>query len=145
MKRYIKSAQDFPTIFYRVTIDQAKEAIEDSDLNIFLKAAFDYYEWQCLDIEHGLHGSEVNNNILYLCDTNGDDILVDGREVDPISALDYYDIDELANYVKDATPNIIVDFLNEDTITEFDVDVIGTKLIEDGTPFTVAVEAYNEL
>ena len=111
--------------------------------NIWMWAAFDNEGFDCLDI-NSLYGSAIIGDTLFLCETNGVEIEVDGEQVDPESALEDYPISALSKYIKDVTNKAIEKNIDEYVIKGFKYDKWAPDLIKK-YDFTDMVDDYLEL
>lgn len=134
----INAASDPGTIFYRITEDQVEDL--DGD-NLFIKEAFNMYGFNAFDLST-LYGSIVEDNVLYLCKTDGQYITVEGEEVDPEEALSQYGVAACSSYIQDGTPDIIRRNLSGYELNKeyIDVDEIALSLLQAGHHFREIVE-----
>ena len=130
------------TIFYRVTLDLAKDIMWD--LHKILYGALCVEGWNCVDLTY-LPGSDIIDDDLYLCVTDGTEINMDGEDIDPEEALNQYSIMELAAYVMDADAEVVRKHLTEYEISKYDIDDVAEYLIKDEVHFTDMVQDYNEI
>lgn len=149
MKKYVKAAkQKFSngTKFYKVTIDDVIKYLEDKNANVWVIESFKQLGWDAINWDKGLFGSSIISNVLYICDTDGNDIYLNGKAVDPEAALEEYTPDELSKFISDATPDIVNRYITEYEIMipEFDKwaldmlkdsDMSFTKMCKDATEF----------
>ena len=148
LKRYIRSAEDAvedvveaKTTYYRVTVKDLLDYFKDK--NVWMWAAFDNEGFDCLDIK-SLYGSAIIGDTLFLCETNGVEIEVDGEQVDPETALEDYSISALSKYIKDVTDKAIEKNIDEYVIKGFKYDKWAPDLIKK-YDFTDMVDDYLEL
>lgn len=148
MKIYIRadSSESAKTTFYKVNLDDVISYYENK--NAWIYAAFKYEGFDCLNIKD-MYGSKIIDDTLYLCVTNGVDIDVNGESVDPEEALDKYSIDDLSEYIKDATDKVIRDELDDAVIKDLDNNDKYTEwaleLLNSGFSFVDLVDSYNEI
>lgn len=137
----IQAAETLGTHFYRITIDQAKDALN----NIISDWEFDNVGWDALNIDKNYPGSEIINGDLYVCSTDGQDIQVGDDMVDPEIALSFYTLDELENYIEDATEEICHRYITPyEIIDQINIDDVAWELMNDYT-FMQIVDAAKEL
>ena len=130
------------TVFYKVTLASAINALIDQ--NIWLYCSFIYDEFNCLDIDN-MYGSKVIDSTLYLCVTDGEDILVKGASTNPEDALEKYSIEDLSSYIEDATPEIIRNYIDEYAIKKPQYDKWVPIILSNGYKFTDIVNDYIKL
>lgn len=96
------------TTYYKVTESDLVEAVEGG--NIWLSYIIESKGFDAIDID-SLYGSNIIDGELYICDTDGQDIYVDGEPVDPESALFDYaeELELLSDYIVDASLKDIYD------------------------------------
>lgn len=129
------------TAFYQVTADDALEALSQSGGNKFSMQAFKDNGWDAVNIDD-MYGSRIINDVLYICQTDGEEIVVGSALVDPEEALDEFDLDELAEYIHRTTPRVILQFLSPYDIIIDDVDNLALELLESGESFKTLVDNY---
>lgn len=142
MMKYIKANMDSETTFYKITLNDLKQAF--SNENAWLLASINNLGFRAIDID-SLIGSRVIDNVLYLCVTNGVDIDVNGKQADPEDALFQYNLDDLSEYVEDATEDIILANIDEYNMKPPNYDSLASDLISDGYTFTELVDYYLQL
>lgn len=142
MMYYIKADSNSNTTFYKITLNDLKQAF--SDENAWLLASITDLGFRAIDID-SLIGSRVIDNVLYLCVTNGVDIDVNGELADPEDALFQYNLDDLSEYIEDATDDIILDNIDEYNMKPPNYDSLASDLISDGYTFTELVDYYLQL
>lgn len=129
-KDYIQSATS-GTVFYRVDKDLLKKLADESDNTIF-QFLVKEYSFNAFDFKKNLFGSGIVNNVLYVCNTDGSDILVNGDEVDPESALEDYNIEELEGYIQDIDVDDLSKYLTYYELDVPDMDGLITNMVKDG-------------
>lgn len=125
---------NYGTAFYAVTEDLLKQFYNDSE-NPIMQHLVNTYGFDAFDIDT-LYGSEIIDGVLYVCDTNGSYIDVNGEEVDPESALESFTLDELSDYIIDADESIIKRYLTEHELAGFDLDDVAYDMIHNGYAFS---------
>ena len=131
MRKYIScksKVEDIGTHFYSATYDQVKDVLDTHDTNLFVLYAFENDGWDAIDIRK-LFGSSIIDDTLYICVTDGKDIYVQGKRVDPEAALSEFDVTELQDYIEPAN----------------DIESIAINMLEDGISLNRLIENYNDL
>lgn len=141
--RKIVAAEGIGTTYYKATIDDVVDAIRD-DSNLFVYYAMLALGFESIDLDHNLFGSYIDGNTIYLCDTDGEDIEVNGQMFDPEDAMEELGPEALESYIQDATPEIIRRFITPYEL-KFDIDEGAYWLMKDGFGFTEIVKAYEDL
>ena len=122
------------TTYYKITLDEAKSAYEDENSIVF--GALNLYGWEAINVYRYLIGSEIVDNVLYLCVTDGNEIESDGELLDPEEAMAAVGPDYLQSYIASATPEIIIKQLTPyDLSDDVDIDEVVLNLLEDGYSF----------
>ena len=136
------------TTFYKITYDAIVDAYED--YNIVVWQALKNYGWDAFDISKYLYGSQMFDDVLYVCDTDGVDIEVeDAGEfgengmINPEEALAAVGPESLQEYIKvpddDEIRKLVTPYdLNEGGL---DLDEIATQLLQQGYSFNEIVTA----
>lgn len=141
--RKIVAAEGIGTTYYKATIDDVVDAIRDGS-NLFVYYAMLALGFESIDLDHNLFGSYIDGNTIYLCDTDGEDIEVNGQMFDPEDAMEEFGPEALESYIQDATPEIIRRFITPYEL-KFDIDEGAYWLMKDGFGFTEIVKAYEDL
>lgn len=143
--RAITAATSAGTTYYRATLQDVEDAIQnDTAANIWILKSFQELGWDAIDFKHRLFGSQIIDNDLYICETDGRDINVNGDMIDPESALLDYDIRQLSAYVEDATDDIILRYITTYEIKTPDFDKWAPDLLDDGNTFLQLADAARE-
>lgn len=130
------------TTFYIVTKDQIENNISPKN-NIWIKYRLrDYPLEESLNLDY-LDGSRVIDDILYYCDTNYEEITVNGEQVNPEEALFQYSLEDLATYISEDTPNSVLKTFTENEISWKDIDIseFAKELLETDSLEDVARDA----
>lgn len=145
--RAASDANDFKTTFYKITYKKLIEAYEE--YNLFIYELLLDKGMDAIDIDL-LYGSAIIDDVLYLCDTDGKDIPVGSKLVDPEKALEECSLEDLASYIKPLTSN--EDILKKVTEYEFDqklldsnVDDYAIELLKHKHPFAELIEHFQEI
>jgi hypothetical protein len=148
MKKLIRAERnlhsDLGTTFYKVTLEQLKDAFSNDNImnNILILGAIDVQGFNALNLK-ALFGSVVVEDILYLCKTDGNEIEVDGKLINPEYAIEEYGIESIQSMIQDSTPEIILKDVTEYEIAP-DFDEVALYLLNSGHSFHSLVEAANE-
>lgn len=141
--RKIIVAEGPGTTYYKATIDDIVNAVQE-DSNLFVYYAMLALGFEAIDLEHNLFGSYIDGNTIYFCDTDGEDIEVNGQMFNPEDAMEEFGPEVLESYIQDATPEIIRRFITPYEL-KFDVDEGAYWLMKDGFGFTEIVKSYEDL
>lgn len=139
-----KTATNSGTTFYYATIGDIIKAFESDDSNIWIQKAFTELEWDAIDLDNHLFGSQIVGDNLYICVTDGYDIEIDGNLVNPEEALELYTPDTLDDYIKPATDKIIHKYITEYELNTPDFDKWAVDLLEDNVEFSRLVRDYQD-
>lgn len=137
----ITAATQSGTTFYKCTLDQVIEALKKADSNIWLQYVINEYGWDALDFKHNLFGSEIIDDVLYICKTDGYEIQINGEDVEPEFALEDYSVEELSAYIDDADDDIITNSITTYELKPIDLDEVSLRLLESGNSFKDVVKA----
>ena len=154
MKRYRKAkpegsyiraaATPGGTIWYEAEFDQVRDALKEE--NLILYGAFLTNGFDCIsNIDINLPGSYVQGDYLYICESDGELINVNGDQVDPDSAMQEYGPEMLSAYVIPADDKIIKQKLTEYEITNYDIDEVAYELFDEGYTFTTILADYEKI
>lgn len=148
MKRYRKAkpegsyiraaATPGGTVWYEAEFDQVRDALKEE--NLILYGAFLTNGFDCI-----LPGSYVQGDHLYICESDGELINVNGDQVDPESAMEEYGPEMLSAYIVPADDKIIQQKLTDYEITNYDIDEVADALFEEGYTFTTILADYEKI
>lgn len=136
------------TTFYKITYDAIVDAYED--YNIVVWQALKNYGWDAFDISKYLYGSQMFDDVLYVCDTDGVDIEVedtggfgDNGLLNPEEALAAVGPESLQEYIKVPDDDEIRQLVTPYDLDEgeSDLDEIATQLLQQGYSFNEIVTA----
>lgn len=145
MKAISAATQPTRTTFYKTELKDAIRVLSDNSENPWLIAALNKLGWGAINFKTSLFGSKVFSKTLYICETDGSDILVNNKSVDPESALEDYDISDLGDYIQPATDEIILRYITTYEIKTPDFDKWAPELLEtSGYTFTDLSSAATE-
>lgn len=154
MKRYRKTkpegsyiraaATPGGTIWYEAEFDQVRDALKEE--NLILYGAFLTNGFDCIsNLDINLPGSYVQGDYLYICESDGELINVNGDQVDPESAMEEHGPEMLSAYIVPADDKIIRQKLTEYEITNYDIDEVADVLFEEGYTFTSILADYEKI
>lgn len=132
------------TTFYLVTFEQIQKYFNNEDTNIWISKAFEELEWDAIDFDNNLFGSQIIGDDLYICVTDGVDIEVGDELVYPEEALDIYTPDELSEYIKPATDEVIQKYITEFELVTPDFDKWAYDIIANNISFSKMVSDYQK-
>lgn len=133
------------TTYYRCSLSEIIDSLSDTDANPWIISELSNYGWDAIDFKHNLFGSRIIDGILYICETNGQDISVNGNNIDPETALNEYSLEDLSNYITKADDKIISSKITGYEIQFKDIDTTAIHLIESGISFQDVVQYADEL
>lgn len=140
----IFAAEDMGTTYYTTDINQILDFLKNEDANIWLIGSFELDGLDALNLETNLFGSKIIEDILYICVTDGSDINVNGDMIDPESALDDYDVEELSAYIRPADDEILRSWITVSEIYEPDMNEMAPRLMDEGYSFVDLMEDAKE-
>ena len=141
----IEAATSYGTKFYRTTIDETIDALKQSNSNIWVIYMLESEGWNAIDFDNNLFGSKVIDDELFICETDGQDIQVNGHFIDPEKALEEYDVSELSAYIQPADKDKIAKSITGYEVKISDVDKVAIELLDNGYSFTDVVKDAEEL
>ena len=117
MKRMILAAEEFGgnSTWYKI---KAEDILKYSSYrnNVWIKYKLEHEPLEkCINLYY-MDGSKVYGDTLYYLKTDYSDIEVDGEEVDPVDALDLYELEDLSEYISDILPVEVVRNITDDDI-----------------------------
>ena len=118
------------TTYYYITEDQLLKFYDKSD-NVIMRYLVSENGFDAFYIE-GVPGYAMFDDILYICDTDGADIMVNGKSIDPERALMKYTPDDLSEYEERGTDSIIKRYLSEYELAEFDPNEVVLSMLDTG-------------
>lgn len=154
MKRYTKTKSEGSyiraagtpggTVWYEAEFEHVRDALKEE--NLILYGAFLTNGFNCIsNIDINLPGSYVYGDYLYICETDGQLISVNGNQVDPEYAMQEYEPEVLSAYIIPADDEIIQQKLTEYEITNYDIDEVADALFEEGYAFTTILSDYEKI
>ena len=132
------------TTFYAVPKSNLEQAFDKDDVNVWLKAEIEADGFDAIDFDNNLFGSKVIGDTLYICVTDGRDIIIDGKAVDPEEALDEYTPEQLSDFTSIATDKLIRRYITEYEVYTPDFDDMAVDLLRAGTSFERLADDYEE-
>lgn len=134
------------TTYYVASLKEVKDAIINSkDVNIWVKHVIEKYGFDAIDFNKGLFGSRVVDGNLYICKTDGQNIVIDGYEVDPEFALEEYPIDKLDDYIEPADSKLIIQSISDYEVKFENIDEIAVELLNEGNSFEDVVKSAYDI
>ena len=136
------SLKEPKTKFYSVTENDLKDIlVEGEDSNVFLYGAISTLGFDCLNLD-SMYGSGIVNSVLYLCDTNGKDIIVNGEDVAPGEALSECSIEDLSEYIYtgEDNPEII-----RKELTAYELKTLSTSQVNNIVKELITTENFKFL
>lgn len=143
-RRVIYASTSRGTTFYKLDIDTVVDSIRSNDGNLWLYYALSADGFDAIDFDKNLFGSQVIGDVLYLCVTDGQDITVQDKQVDPESALSTYSIEELSSYIVEGNAKIVDQYITTYELKPIDFDEGALWLLEEGFTFEDLVKDYQE-
>lgn len=154
MKRYTKTKSEGSyiraagtpggTVWYEAEFEQVRDALKEE--NLILYGAFLTNGFDCIsNIDINLPGSYVQGDYLYICESDGELINVNGDQVDPEYAMEEYEPEMLSAYIVPADDKIIKQKLTEYEITNYDIDEVAYELFDEGYTFTTILADYEKI
>ncbi|MCM1222054.1 MAG: hypothetical protein NC548_47050 [Lachnospiraceae bacterium] len=140
----VSPAKNSGTTFYSASAEDIIDAYRDETLNVWVRKAFIEEGLDAIDFDHNLFGSKVIDDMLFICVTDGQDIEVNGELVNPEEALEIFTPDELLEYTRQASKNVIRRYITEYEIKIPDFDNWAVDLLNDGYDFSKLVKDYQE-
>lgn len=138
----IAASSDYGTKFYAASLDQILNVLNnDEHSNVWVKYVLTKQGLSALDMKEHFYGSAVFGDTLYICKTDGKDILVDGKHINPEEAFDKYDPEDLTDYIEDASDEVISDSITHYELKFNDVDGIAKEMLDSGHSI---VEMFND-
>lgn len=131
IKSPVTAATKSGTKYYKVSKKDLFNALADNDANIWICDAIDSNGLDAIDLENNLFGSRIIDDCLYVCETDGRDILVAGEYVDPERALFDCDLNDLAPYIEEPEPDRWTKMITEHEVIIEDIDARGRAMITD--------------
>ena len=132
------------TIWYEAEFEQVRDALKEE--NLILYGAFLTNGFDCIsNLGINLPGSYVQGDYLYICESDGELINVNGDQVDPDSAMEEYGPEMLSAYIVPADDKIIRQKLTEYEITNYDIDEVAYELFDEGYTFTTILVDYEKI
>ena len=133
------------TTYHRITLDDCVKLLQKDKANVWLLQRLESVGWEAIDLKNALFGSDVIDDVLYICCTDGKDIQVGDSLVDPEIALRGYSPEELRSYIVDADDKIVKLYVTEFALVEFDIDESAEQLLKEGKSFIDLMEAAQNL
>ena len=138
------STTSIRTTFYSVNLQDAIDAMTKTHENVWLIESLKMLGWDAINFKVALFGSDVIEDVLYICETDGADIIINNKPTDPELALTNYSIEDLQEYIQPATDDIILRYITTYEIKLPDFDKWAPEMLTSTTgkryTFTELVE-----
>ena len=134
------------TVWYEADLDMVRNALREE--NLILYGAIQTHGFDAIkDIDMNIPGSYIDDveGRIYICVTDGSQVVVDGEEVDPDEAMEEYGPEALAGYIFPATNQMIVNKLTSYEINNYDLDLVAQDLMDESYSFIDMYEAYKDI
>lgn len=145
--RSITAAEiDQPTAWYEADLDMVRNALLEE--NLILYGAIQTHGFDAIkDIDMNIPGSYIDDatDRIYICVTDGSQVIVDGEEVDPDDAMEEYGPEAMQEYIFPATNQMIVSKLTSYEINNYDLDLVAQDLMDESYSFIDIYEAYKDI
>ena len=136
MKRIIYSsvnpAKTDGTRFYHVTLKEILKHFSKKKENCWLWYVFNELGLEALNLDDNLFGSFVSGDDLYVCVTDNKPVRVKGRKISPEYIADTFEVEDLQDYISEATDYIIHRYITEHEVYEPDFEAGYDVLLEEG-------------
>jgi len=145
--RIMAAEKSIGTTWYAATLSKIKEVLDEDEANIWIRKAFQEWGLNAYNLDGvNLVGSGYDGDTFYFIDTDGQDIIVNGKEENPEEALMYFSPEtELAEYIQQATDDIILKNTTEYEIKSPLFNRWAVDLLTAGYDFMDLVIAMEEL
>lgn len=134
------------TVWYEADLDMVRNALREE--NLILYGAIQTHGFDAIkDIDMNIPGSYIDDveDRIYICVTDGSQVVVDGEEVDPDEAMEEYGPEALEGYILPATNQMIVNKLTSYEINNYDLDLVAQDLMDESYSFIDIYEAYKDI
>lgn len=138
------------TTWYRVTLKQFSDFIEDHESNLFIRYTALTNNFDALNLSQ-MYGSAVYDDELFICETNGQPIVVGpDADVDPETAFENYTPEDLHAYIEDAKTETLIKYITyreikpellEEDQVDAAIDALETRQIS----IEDLIKDYNEI
>lgn len=132
------------TTFYKLKLEDLIEILKKLKSNVWVIKAFQELGWDAIEMDNNLYGSKIIEGVLYLCVTDGYEIQVGDELYDPEAALESFDIEDLEQYIQEATEDVVDKYITEYEIKSPDFNGWAKSMLMDGITFTELVQDYYE-
>lgn len=133
------------TVFYETSIDDIIDTLENYDSNLFLMNELQQNGLDAINLHNTLYGSAIIDGMLYICVSDGYNILVNDEEVNPLTALNTYDLNDLSAYIQDTNQDIIHRYITLYEVPVENIESATEYLLKIGYSLKAITSAYNEL
>lgn len=129
----VTAASNIGTTYYRATLDNVIQTLTRNDANIFLLYLIEEDGFDALDFKSHMFGSAVveenNEDVIYICVTDGYEIEVDGERIDPEDALENYDPVYLQDHIQEANDDVIMRNITPYELSDFDESSVAKGIL----------------
>lgn len=140
----INAASDLGTTFYKATLKQIQQILQDDDANVWIQYALEVQKFDAIDFKHYLQGGVIGDTAYFL-ETDGEPIAIGDEFVDPEEVLGLYSEAEFSQYVKEASDKQIIDWVGTYEVKIPDMDKGAMYLLGRGFSFHRLMEDAQEL
>lgn len=143
----ITAAESVGTTFYKIT-DKMLKQIHENDENFVMRYLVDKYGFEAFELDK-MYGSfyDDENNVFYLLVTDGKEIQIKGKELDPEYIFDEQDItlEDIQPFVQDANKDTVKRYFSSYELKPIDIDDVAAEVMETGSLFTTTIKELYEL
>lgn len=133
------------TVYYEASLDDILDTLEKYDSNIFIINELQQNGLDAINIKNHLYGSRIIRDKLYICVSDGYDIVVNNSDTNPFTALFDYSLIELADYIQDANQDIIHRYITPYEVPISNLEESASYLLDLGYDLKSVTRAYNEI
>lgn len=138
----ITSATNSGTTYYKADLNDVKKIV-DGNSNLFVIYSIFEHGFDDIQIDQ-MPGSYIDGDTIYVCFTNGQDININGEDVDPENAIEEFGLEALSAFVQDAPEDIIISELSPYVFDLDNIEDCASWLLDKGYSLPAIVEAYME-
>lgn len=139
----IFSATNIGTTYYEIDLDFAITELRKHG-NLFTYMQIKQLGFECIDLSKNLFGSEIIDDKLYICVTDGKDIIVDNYPINPIDASKFYNIDELYDYVETGSSKVVIQYITPYEVPVDNFEESTIELLSEGFSLDQIVKDYEK-
>lgn len=143
---YITAANSLGTQFVHATLDDVIRALKNdhksNEILIYLLERDGFY---ALDFDNNFYGGYADDDNIYICITDGEDIEVEGELVYPEDAIDKFGVDAVADYTREATEHDITFRITGYELKPFSMEDVAIDMLNDGYSFNAICDAADDI